>query len=58
MNKKFVKYLPKGDLSPLQRRSRVKITSEPVSRPFAAACAVVSAVGIAVVLAGKLCKKR
>lgn len=54
MSKKIVKYLPKGDFPSLQRRHGVKITSEPVSRSFAAACAMVSVIGIAMVLADKL----
>lgn len=55
MRKKLVKYLPSGDMPEL-RRTGVKVSAEPVSRPFAAMCAAVSVIGIAAVLAGKIRK--
>lgn len=55
MRKNLVKYLPPGNMSAL-RRTGVKVSFEPVSRPFAAACAAVSVVGIAAVLAARLSK--
>lgn len=57
MSKKIVKYLPKGNFDSL-RRAGAKINCEPVSRSFAAACAIVSTIGILTVIAGKTSKKR